>query len=51
MKHLHQYVKAQIAAHGKPVRLPNRQLKIGKANLQLLVTSLNIKLQYCNIYT
>jgi len=34
MKHLHQYVKAQIAAHGKPVRVPNRQLKIGKANLQ-----------------
>lgn len=34
MKHLHQYVKAQIAAHGKPVRKPNRQLEIGKANLK-----------------
>lgn len=34
MKHLHQYVKAQLAAHGKPVRKPNRQLEIGKANLK-----------------
>ena len=34
MKHLHQYVKALIAAHGKPVRKPNRQLEIGKANLK-----------------
>ena len=34
MKHLHQYVKAQLAAHGKPDRKPNRQLEIGKANLK-----------------
>tara|TARA_S200002703_G_scaffold49279_1_gene42625 strand:- start:1544 stop:1681 length:138 start_codon:yes stop_codon:yes gene_type:complete len=41
MKHLHQYVKAQIAAHGKPVRKPNRQLEIGKANLkQIKITKI-----------
>tara|TARA_R110002096_G_scaffold229310_1_gene418872 strand:- start:365 stop:496 length:132 start_codon:yes stop_codon:yes gene_type:complete len=33
MKHLQQYVQAQITAFGKPVRLPNRQLEIGKTNL------------------
>ncbi len=33
MKHLQQYVQALIIAHGKPVRLPNRQLTIGQANL------------------
>lgn len=41
MKHLHQYVKAQLAAHGKPVRKPNRQLEIGKANLkQIKITKI-----------
>ena len=41
MKHLHQYVKAQIAAHGKPVRKPNRQLEIGKAYLkQIKITKI-----------
>mgnify|MGYP003647868726 FL=1 len=34
MKHLQQYVQAQIIAHGKPVRYPNRQLTIGKGNLK-----------------
>ena len=33
MKHLQQYVQALIIAHGKPVRIPNKQLEIGKANL------------------
>lgn len=41
MKHLHQYVKAQLAAHGKTVRIPNKQLKIGKANLkQIKITKI-----------
>ena len=33
MKHCQQYVQALIIAHGKAVRIPNKQLEIGKANL------------------
>ena len=33
MKHCQQYVQALILVHGKAVRIPNKQLEIGKANL------------------